>query len=124
MFVSATESFDTSTFRNVTVTEPIHPLVDQATFDQVGAIMDARGEDHTRRASNASDYHLTGRIRCPQCGKALIGTAAHGRSKTYRHYTCFSRARYGTTTCDAQRINASTRRSSMPSLASTATTTT
>lgn len=68
--------------------------------------MDARGEDHTRRASNASDYHLTGRIRCPKCGKALIGTAAHGRSKTYRYYTCFSRARYGTTTCDAQRINA------------------
>jgi site-specific DNA recombinase len=68
--------------------------------------MDARGEDHTRRASNASDYHLTGRIRCPQCGKALIGTAAHGRTKTYRYYTCFSRARYGTTTCDAHRINA------------------
>jgi site-specific DNA recombinase len=94
------------TFRDVTVTAAHPPLVDPATFDQAGAIMDARGEDHTRRASNASDYHLTGRIRCPKCGKALIGTAAHGRSKTYRYYTCFSRARYGTTTCDAQRINA------------------
>ena len=94
------------TFRDITVTEAHPPLVDEATFLQAGAIMDARGEDHTRRASNASDYHLTGRIRCPQCGKALIGTAAHGRTKTYRYYTCFSRARYGTTTCDAQRLNA------------------
>ncbi|MDQ2881736.1 MAG: zinc ribbon domain-containing protein [Actinomycetota bacterium] len=90
----------------MTVTGAHPPLVDQATFHHAGAIMDARGEDHTRRASNASDYHLTGRIRCPQCGKALIGTAAHGRNKTYRYYTCFSRARYGTTTCNAPRINA------------------
>jgi site-specific DNA recombinase len=94
------------TFRDITVTEAHPPLVDEATFHQAETIMDARGEDHTRRASNASDYHLTGRIRCPQCGKALIGTAAHGRTKTYRYYTCFSRARYGTTTCDAHRLNA------------------
>jgi site-specific DNA recombinase len=94
------------TFRDITVTEAHPPLVDEATFHQAETIMDGRGEDHTRRASNASDYHLTGRIRCPQCGKALIGTAAHGRNKTYRYYTCFSRARYGTTTCDAHRINA------------------
>jgi site-specific DNA recombinase len=94
------------TFRDITVTEAHPPLVDEATFHQAETIMDARGEDHTRRASNASDYHLTGRIRCPKCGKALIGTAAHGRNKTYRYYTCFSRARYGTTTCDAHRINA------------------
>lgn len=29
------------------------------------------------------------------------GTAAHGRSATYRYYTCFSRQRYGTKKCDA-----------------------
>jgi site-specific DNA recombinase len=94
------------TFRQTTVTGAHPPLVDQATFDHASAIMDARGEDHTRRAANASDYHLSGRIRCPQCGKALIGTAAHGRTKTYRYYTCFSRACYGTTTCNAPRLNA------------------
>ncbi|MGH3607978.1 MAG: recombinase family protein [Pseudonocardiaceae bacterium] len=97
---------DELTFRDITVTGAHPTLVDEATFHQAGTIMDARGKDHTRRASNASDYHLTGRIRCPKCGKALVGTAAHGRNKTYRYYTCFSRARYGTTTCDAHRINA------------------
>jgi site-specific DNA recombinase len=94
------------TFRQATVTGAHPPLIDQATFDHAGAIMDARGEDHTRRAANASGYHLSGRIRCPQCGKALIGTAAHGRTKTYRYYTCFSRARYGTATCNAPRLHA------------------
>jgi hypothetical protein len=39
-----------------------------------------RGEDHSRRASNASDYLFTGDLRCPECGKAMIGTAANGRS--------------------------------------------
>jgi site-specific DNA recombinase len=82
------------------------PLVDEATFNLAGTIMDSRGEDHTRRASNNSDYHLTGRIRCPKCGKALIGTNAHGRNKVYRYYVCWNRARYGTDTCDAHRINA------------------
>lgn len=64
------------------------------------------GEDHTRRAVSNSDYYLTGRVRCPKCDKALIGTAAHGRNKTYRCYTCWSRNRYGTAVRDAGRINA------------------
>jgi site-specific DNA recombinase len=36
----------------------------------------------------------------------MIGTAANGRSKTYRYYTCFTRARYGKQECSAPRLNA------------------
>ena len=35
-----------------------------------------------------------------------LGTSATGRSRTYRYYTCFSRARYGTHGCDAARLPA------------------
>lgn len=43
----------------------------------------------------------------PQCGRRYVGTAAHGRYKTYRYYTCWSRARYGTTAgCDIHRFDA------------------
>lgn len=56
-------------FRDVTVTGAHPPLIDEATFNQAGAIMDARGEEHSRRASNNSDYQLTGRIRCPSAAK-------------------------------------------------------
>ncbi|MHB1593449.1 MAG: recombinase zinc ribbon domain-containing protein [Streptosporangiaceae bacterium] len=45
-------------------------------------------------------------MRCPACGKAMIGTRAHGRSHVYRYYTCFTRARYDTSRCSAARLDA------------------
>ncbi len=75
-------------------------------FTTAEQLLTARGEARSQRAASNSDYHLTGRIRCPHCHKGFIGTAAHGRTKTYRYYTCWTRARYGTTTCPADRINA------------------
>jgi site-specific DNA recombinase len=36
----------------------------------------------------------------------MIGTRATGRTRTYRYYTCFTRARYDTTRCDAPRLDA------------------
>jgi site-specific DNA recombinase len=49
---------------------------------------------------------LTGLMRCPQCGKAMIGTRATGRHRTYRYYTCFTLARYDASKCDFTRLNA------------------
>ena len=43
---------------------------------------------------------LTVRLRCPQCGKAMIGTRATGRDRTYRYYTCWNLARYDATKFD------------------------
>jgi site-specific DNA recombinase len=60
-----------------------------------------------KRAANPSDYTLTGRIRCPDCGRGFIGTAASGRYQRYREYTCWSRVRYGTDAgCHVYRFNA------------------
>jgi hypothetical protein len=36
----------------------------------------------------------------------MIGTRAHGRNRTYRYYTCWSRARYDSDRCDFPRLNA------------------
>jgi site-specific DNA recombinase len=98
--------FGELTFRDTTVTGTHDAIIDQAVFDQAETILTARGEDHSHRASNASDYHLTGRLRCPSCGEAMIGTAATGRSRSYRYYTCFARGRYGNHTCTAPRLDA------------------
>jgi site-specific DNA recombinase len=43
---------------------------------------------------------------CHQCGKHYVGTAATGNAYRYRYYTCWSRNRYGTSTCDADRLPA------------------
>jgi site-specific DNA recombinase len=68
--------------------------------------MKQRGENHGHRAANASDYLATGKLRCPRCGKAMIGTRATGKTKTYRYYTCWTLQRYGTQACAMPRLNA------------------
>jgi site-specific DNA recombinase len=93
-------------FRGITTTGCHPPIIEQTTFDQVQRILAARGEDHAKRAASGSDYLLTGLIRCPACGSAMLGTRAHGKTKTYRYYCCYRRTRYDTSTCGAQRIDA------------------
>lgn len=84
-----------------------HPkLVDPATFMAAQDLLTVRSEDLSTRASNSSDYLLSGRINCSLCGKAYIGTAAHGKVYRYRYYTCYSLVRHGKKICSAQRLPA------------------
>ena len=94
------------TFRDITVTDTHDPIITEDIFDAAQRILTERSEDTYRRAANPSDYYLTGRMRCPQCGKTLLGTRATGRTRTYRYYTCFTRNRYNREECDAPRLNA------------------
>ncbi|WP_067570102.1 recombinase zinc beta ribbon domain-containing protein [Nocardia acidivorans] len=73
------------TFRGATVTDTHPAIVDTATFDHAQQVLDARGESHAHRAANSSDYLLTGRLRCPRCGRAMVGTRATERHRTYRY---------------------------------------
>ncbi|MGH2732224.1 MAG: zinc ribbon domain-containing protein [Actinomycetota bacterium] len=80
--------------------------MDRDLFRRAKELMRERGESWAARAANASDYLLTGLLRCKRCGHGFIGTAAHGRGGTYRYYTCFSRQRHRTARCDQQRLPA------------------
>ncbi len=82
------------------------PLVEAGLFDAAQAILYERGEDTSKRATNSSEYLLTGLVVCGACGSRFTGTAATGRSATYRYYTCGGRQRYGTKTCSADRLPA------------------
>ncbi len=62
-------------------------LVDPEVFQQAQEILRARGEDHTKRAGNASGYLLSGCITCPVCHKQYLGNASHGNKYRYRYYT-------------------------------------
>jgi site-specific DNA recombinase len=84
-----------------------HPsLVERAIFDRAQAILNERGEDHGKRASNGSDYLLSGLVVCDGCGRHFCGTRATGRNASYRYYTCGGRQRHGRATCDADRLPA------------------
>jgi site-specific DNA recombinase len=84
-----------------------HPhLVDDKLFDRVQALLTERGEDYSKRASATSPFLLAGLVVCARCGKHFVGTSAVGNRYRYRYYTCFTRQRYGTKYCDAERLPA------------------
>ncbi len=94
------------TFRDITA-ENCHPaIIEQHTFDDAQRLMEQRGESYAARAGNDTDFLASGKLRCPRCHKAMIGTRANGRTKTYRYYTCWTRSRYGPESCDMDRIDA------------------
>lgn len=47
---------------------------------------------------------LSGLVRCHYCGRAYVGTSAHGRSKRYTYYACSTRYKYGPTRCSGERL--------------------
>jgi site-specific DNA recombinase len=96
----------TVAFRDVRAEDAHRPIIDRQTFAAAGTLLAERGANPATAAGVTSDYHLTGKIICPQCGKQYVGTTATGRSRTYRYYTCQTRNRYGTLVCDAPRIDA------------------
>jgi site-specific DNA recombinase len=92
-------------YRDVHVPDAHPALIDRAMITQARALAAARADAHTQRAASPADYYLTGLITCPDCGSKYIGTAAHGRTRTYRYYTCHSRNRYGGAGCRGARLN-------------------
>ncbi|MFD0747460.1 recombinase family protein [Phytohabitans flavus] len=94
-------------FRDIVVKDAHQAIVTAEQFNLAERILGKRSAEIGHRAANPSAYMLTGLIRCPQCGRGYVGTAAHGRYRVYRYYTCWSRARYGTKAgCDIHRFHA------------------
>jgi site-specific DNA recombinase len=84
--------------------EGIHePLVDEFTFAKAQAILVERGE-HAKRRGNASDFLLSGLLRCGKCGKAYIGMSANGNGGRYHYYACTGRQKYGPKACTGERL--------------------
>jgi site-specific DNA recombinase len=86
------------------VFDGIHePLVDEFTFAKAQAILTERGE-HAKRRGNASDFLLSGLLRCGKCGKAYIGMSATGNGGRYHYYACTGRQKYGPKACTGERL--------------------
>jgi len=80
------------------------PLVDELTFQRAQAILRERGEDISRRRGNASDFLLSGVVRCGQCGKAYVGMSARGNGGRYEYYACSGRQKHGPKACRNERL--------------------
>ena len=93
-------------FRDIVAEHAHDALVEADTFAQAQQILAVRGENPARKAAAFSDYHLTGKITCPRCGRHYVGTSATGRTRIYRYYTCTTRSTRGVAHCRAPRIDA------------------
>lgn len=82
------------------------PLIAEELFQAAQTLTDERGENYSRRRSNASDYLLGGLLTCAHCGSKFIGTAARGSRYHHRYYTCHRRNRYGPKGCPSERLPA------------------
>jgi len=80
------------------------PLVDELTFQRAQAILRERGEDISRRRGNASDFLLSGVVRCGSCGKAYVGMSARGNGGRYEYYACSGRQKHGPKACRNERL--------------------
>jgi site-specific DNA recombinase len=72
-------------FRGIVVKNAHEPIITTNQFDLAQEILGKRSAEIGRRASNPSEYTLTGKIYCPECGRKYVGAAAHGRYSRYRY---------------------------------------
>jgi site-specific DNA recombinase len=93
-------------FRDKWFPAPHKALIDPEVFAGVQRLLNARGENHSKRRSNPSDFLLSSLIVCEGCGGRFIGTRANGKMYLYRYYSCCTRQRYGTQTCGIDRVDA------------------
>ncbi len=56
------------------------------------------------RHGNPSDFLLSGLVRCDDCGRAYVGTSAHGRKSRYTYYAFSTRYKYGPSKCKGERL--------------------
>lgn len=72
-------------------------IVDLETFDQVQAVLTSRAPRVTHPRVVHSEYMLSGMIRCPGCGTAMIGHAV--KSGKFVYYMCGNGRRRGRGVC-------------------------
>ncbi|MHB8669907.1 MAG: recombinase family protein [Acidimicrobiales bacterium] len=80
------------------------PIIDTHLHARVQALLDERAAASAMTAPSASEYLLTGKLRCTACHGAYVGAGAHGRGGYYRYYVCRTRQAKGTHGCHGPRI--------------------
>ena len=80
------------------------PLIDDVAFHRARRLLRERGEDMALRRTNATDYLLSGLLRCGRCRRAYVGMSARGNGGTYHYYACTGRQKLGRAGCDGERI--------------------
>jgi hypothetical protein len=79
-------------------------LLGDRTFEKAQEILHRRNQDASLRRGNPTDFLRSGLVRCHHCGRAYVGTSAHGRNGRYTYYACSTRYKYGPAKCNGDRL--------------------
>jgi site-specific DNA recombinase len=80
------------------------PLIDEATFHKVQAVLSGRISITSPRKRNRPDFPLRGFVRFESCGRPLTASWSKGRSDRYAYYHCLGGK------CRGQRYETTARR--------------
>ena len=83
-------------------------IIEEADFDKVQDLREARGDHRARALNRSNDYILSGLMKCGVCGKAYVGQSGTGRNgNARRYYTCVSRTKdVGSARCPNETVSA------------------
>ena len=79
------------------------PIVSKEEFDLAAEIMASKFHTVISPRQAASDYMMTGMLKCRLCGRNLVGRLTKG--STMRHYVCGARKEDGAAGCELPYVN-------------------
>ena len=81
------------------------PIISEQLFNKVQKLIEQRQPKNQPAQVTASQYLLSGLIKCGKCGGAY-GVTGYGRNKKYVYYNCITYSKKGKDVCSGYRIRA------------------
>ena len=81
------------------------PIVSEELFNKVQKLIEQRQPKNQAAQVTASQYLLSGLIKCGKC-KGSYGVTGYGRDKKYAYYNCITYSKKGKEICPGHRIRA------------------
>jgi len=81
------------------------PIISEELFDRVQKLIEERQPKNTPAQVTASQYLLSGLMRCGKCS-AAYGVTGYGRERKYAYYNCINYSKKGKKVCPGRRLRA------------------
>lgn len=81
------------------------PIISEELFNKVQRLIEQRQPKNQPAQVTASQYLLSGMIKCKKCGSSY-GITGYGRDRKYAYYNCITYSKKGKNVCSGHRIRA------------------
>jgi len=81
------------------------PIISEEVFNRIQKLIEERQPKNTPAQVTASQYLLSGLMRCAKCGGGY-GVTGYGRERKYAYYNCINYSKKGKKVCPGRRLRA------------------